>query len=465
VIHSWAISFFDHICTTRVGNVKVDNILTSDHFGVSANKTRRANLPCTNITHNLKHMGLLDLFSAKPSKDKFASMVANALRNAGIQGEPHYNSEKFAIVVNLTDGTVFTANLHNIYIDFGQASKDQREAELKKYATGIVAMQMALPADYQVAKRNLLPLVRSAIDEIDKLLHAEAVESKESILVSKTLIPDIVVQVGFDSEYSIRRIEPGQLKDWGVTFEQALADAIDNLRDRTTDEWGKIGSGAFIGQWADHYDTSRVLLLDCLYRLPLVGEPVVLLPTRETLLVTGANDIEGQAALVATAEEALQQQPRRISMSMLRYDGKAWQLFMPEGAAGERLRALQQESLAQDYEHQKAVMEELHKKTGDDVYVATYSRFRKKNSEKITSYATWTNGVDTLLPVTDIIIFVNPGATQDAPVETAGIPWDMAITSVAALMERTDHMPPRWRVRAFPDADLFDEFKAKSVLE
>jgi hypothetical protein len=235
---------------------------------------------------------------------------------------------------------MFTANLHNIYIDFGASKSSQREAELKKYATGIVAMQMALPTDYQIAKRNLLPLVRSAIDEIDKLLHADSDKSKGSVQISKSLLADIVVQVGFDSEFSIRRIEPEQLKDWGVTFEQALADAIDNLRDRTTDEWSNIGSGAFIGDWADHYDTSRVLLLDCLYRLPLSGDPVVLLPTRETILVTGANDDAGQTALIAKAEEAMQKQPRRISMSMLRYDGKAWHPFMPEGEPGERLRAL-----------------------------------------------------------------------------------------------------------------------------
>lgn len=410
-------------------------------------------------------MGLLNLFSGKPSKDKFASLVADALRDAGIQGEPQYNAEKFAIIVKFADGNVFTANLHNIFIDFGSANKGQREAELKKYATGIVAMQMALPTDYQIAKRNLLPLVRSAMDEIDKLLLMDTTENYESVLVSKSLVADILVQVGFDSEYSIRRIEPGQLKDWGVTFEQALGDAIDNLRDRTTDQWTKIGSGAFIGDWADHYDTSRVLLLDCLYRLPLAGDPVVLLPTRETLLVTGSNDAAGQAALMAKAEEALQKQPRRISMSMLRYDGHAWQLFMPEGEPGEKLRALQQESLAQDYEHQKAVLEELHAKTGDDVYVATYSRFRKKDSEKISSYATWTNGVDTLLPVTDIIIFVKPGATQEAPVETAGIPWDVAMTSVGTLMAPTNHAPPRWRVRDFPDADLFEEFKANNVMD
>jgi hypothetical protein len=409
-------------------------------------------------------MGLLDLFSGKPSKDKFASMVADALRDAGIQGEPQYNPEKFAIIVKFTDGNVFTANLHNIFVDFGAANKGQREAELKKYATGIVAMQMALPTDYQIAKRNLLPLVRSAMDEVDKFLHMATAESEQSVLVSKSLVADILVQVGFDSEYSIRRIEPGQLKDWGVTFEQALEDAINNLRDRTTDQWTKIGAGAFIGEWADHYDTSRVLLLDCLYRLPLAGDPVVLMPTRETLLVTGSNDAAGQLALIEEAEEALQKQPRRISMSMLRYDGQAWQLFMPEGEPGERLRALQQESLAQDYEHQKAVLEELHEKTGNDVYVATYSRLRKKDSEKISSYATWTNGVDTLLPVTDIIIFVKPGATQEAPVETAGIPWDVAMTSVGALMTQTNHVPQRWRVQAFPNADQFEQFKTKSVL-
>ena len=410
-------------------------------------------------------MAMPDRFSAKPSKDKFARMVSNALRDAGIRGELNYHSEGFAIVFKIADGTSFTANLDNIYTDFGEANKEHRNAELKKYAAGIVAIQLSPPADYQIAKRNLLPLVRSAIDDLGTLRHFEEGDVEEPSVSSQPLIADIVVQLGFDSEHSICRIAPQQLNVWGVTFEQALSDAVENLRDRTTDEWSKIGSGAFRGRWQDHYDTSRVLLLDCLYRLPIAGDPVVLLPTRATLLVTGADDREGQRLIIAAAEQALKQQSRRSSLSMLRYTGTAWQVFMPEGPPGERLLALQQESLAQDYEHQKAVLDKAHEAADVDVYVPAYSLISKDGSKKVISYGTWMKDVDALLPVTDIIIFVKRGETQTAIVETAAIPWDTAMNAVGALMKQTNHMPARWRVCGFPDPALFEHFKAISVIK
>jgi hypothetical protein len=33
------------------------------------------------------------------------------------------------------------------------------------------------------------------------------------------------------------------------------------------------------------------------------------------------------------------------------------------------------------------------------------------------------------------------------------VPWDAAVAALSALMEPTDHVPPRFRASRFPDAD------------
>lgn len=244
--------------------------------------------------------------------------------------------------------------------------------------------------------------------------------------------------------------------------------ATDNLRDRTIDKWELIVPGAFLGKWEDFYDSSRVLLPDCLYRLPLVGDPVVLVPAREALLVTGSKDATGQAALVAFAEKVLLEKPRHISMSMLRHDGKNWQPFMPTGETGEQLKRFQREMMAANYEQQKEELEAQYEISGNDVFVATFSRFKEKNGGKdnanVFSLATWTEGVDTLLPYTDRVMFVRLNAAHTEAIDSVAVLWPEAVALTGTLMEVTDDWPPRVRVRAFPDEAMFATLKSRAVM-
>jgi hypothetical protein len=411
-------------------------------------------------------MGLFDFFTGKPSQDKFARMVTEAMQQAGAQSELRYDREKFAITLKSADGNEYTANLHNLYIDYGNAKGAERETQIRKYANATVQAQIALPADYVAAKKHLMPLIRSALDDRAALQFAPPSAAGSGVIVAaKTLCADIEIQLGFDSEFSIKRISPQQLQDWGVTFEHALKDAIENLRECTTDKWQQIAPGAFAGAWQDHYDTSRVLLMDCLYRLPIAGHPVVLMPTRETILVTGANDANGQAAIVEWAAKSAEQHPRRVSMTMLRVEDERWQPHVPEGPAGVQLKQMQQESIAQDYEQQKAGLEELYQRTGEDVYVATFTRMQQKGSSEIFSYSTWTEGVDTLLPQSELVMLLKLGKDNDATGrEMVAVRWEDAVKYAGHLMEATDHLPVRVRVRAFPDVIAFNALRERHAL-
>jgi hypothetical protein len=360
-------------------------------------------------------MGLFDFFTGKPSQDKFAAMAKAALHSAGV-----------------------------------------------------LESQLALPKDYATAKTRLLPIIRNVLDEGLAQLHTFPGDNGDTqrgpVLASRLLCADLMTGLGYDSDLSIQRIAQTVLADWGVTFEQALEDAINNLRDQTTDKWHQLGEGTYASAWEDHYDLSRVLLRDCLYRLPLAGEPVVLLPTRTTLLVTGSNNLAGQRLLLDTALEVMQQQSRRVSMHMLRYDGDHWQTYDPGGETGAKLAAIRQEWLADDYAQQKQLLDQLHEKTGDDVYVAAFSRMTRKDSDETSSFATWSKGVDTLIPECDLVVLLELAEGGSGIKAKAVLPWKEAYALVGSLMERTDMMPARYRVRTFPEEALFATLVAKSVM-
>ena len=69
------------------------------------------------------------------------------------------------------------------------------------------------------------------------------------------------------------------------------------------------GPGRFRSTWQDNLDGSRMLLPGVLQRLPLPGDPVVVLPNRDTLLVVGSEDPAGLRWALEGALEFLDEDP------------------------------------------------------------------------------------------------------------------------------------------------------------
>ncbi|MGL5002767.1 MAG: hypothetical protein ACRDAM_07480 [Casimicrobium sp.] len=238
---------------------------------------------------------------------------------------------------------------------------------------------------------------------------------------------------------------------------------MDNLREKTADKWHQFDSGVFVGAWEDYYDASRMLLPDALYRLNLPGDPIVFIPSRETLIVTGSRDANAQSIAIELALKIYSERPRRISMTALAHVNGQWKSFVPEGETGARLLTLQKAILAEEYETQKEDLQKAMEDAGDDVFVASVMRIKQNHSEEILSLCTWTDGVDTLLPVTDLLAFGRLGEDKKFS-KSATVPWDVAVRHAGHLLESTPYLPTRFRVRGFPDEATFDALIRESVM-
>ena len=75
------------------------------------------------------------------------------------------------------------------------------------------------------------------------------------------------------------------------------------------------------------------------------------------------------------------------------------------------------------------------------------------------SFAVWAETVDTLLPHTEFIVVKPAGDPPDLLL----VAWADAQGVVGDLMEPTDHMPTRSRVRRFPDADQLARLKELAI--
>jgi hypothetical protein len=131
-----------------------------------------------------------------------------------------------------------------------------------------------------------------------------------------------------------------------------------------------------------------------------------------------------------------------------------WIDFTPSDPDLSALLDLQKEQMNRDYEQQKGLLEKLYEVRHEDVFVASYILVQKKSAEDLTSYAVWTKGVTTLLPLADRIAFVE----LETNVQFEA-PWSAATAVVGHRMTKTDLYPERYRIDDYPTPSEIEQLK------
>jgi len=403
---------------------------------------------------------LKDRFSSKPSIESVAREAIALLRASGVQSaefDPKMNE-----VRGERDGQKYSIFLGNLFHEYVHAPRAERPAVLRKFVLGNAIEGAEMPDGYEAAKPRLLPIVRTAADEAMGLLSAQRLssgapgEAAPTRLASRPLAGPLIVGLAFDTPNAIRRIDAGQLENWQVDFEQVLSDALHNLRGLPEHGgWQEIAAGVWRGAWGDSYEPSRILLPDLIRRLD-VADPVALMPVRNALLVCSARNEAGLSVMAALAKAAIESEPRWLSLTPLALVGDRWQVFTPPTSCARAFAELALHDLAQTYAGQKNLLDDLHQRRGTDIFVASATGVEKDG--QLLTYSVWTEGVDTLLPQTDLVVL---SRMQDGQVgQSIFVPWDAAVAALSELMEPTEHVPVRFRATRFPSAEQWSALAA-----
>lgn len=345
--------------------------------------------------------------------------------------------------------------LGNLLHDYVRSARRDRPAVIERFIAGMFPAEGAIPERYDDARGRLMPVVRSKADmgiaalSLRRSAGPDASEiAAASIPAHRPLAADLVIALVCDMPTSMAYVIEQQLAKWGVGFEQALSDALDNLRGLPEHGgWHQLAPGLWSGQWGDSYESSRILLPDLIHRVG-VSQPVVFTPFRNALLLASAGDDAAIAAMVKSAELGLEANSRWLSFQPLRLEGRDWVPHAPSGPAAESLRMLNLQNESASYAGQKQLLDALHDTEGSDLFVATYQLMQRGDAPP-NSFAVWGDGVDTLLPVPELLAFAYHEGEATRHVV---VPWASAEPIVRALLEPTGHQPTRFRVRGFPDA-------------
>ena len=386
------------------------------------------------------------------SRDAFAQRVIEGLRAAGETRDIHYDAGAFLLQLNPRDGgkgdVLFLTNFFDEYL----ASPPEKRDEVFAQITHVRAMPPP-PKTFAEARANLLPVVRGRTFFEQARMVVKGEPGSPSPVVWKPLGGFLGMGLAFDAPDTLQYLGPDELKRWGVSFDEALTVALENLRQRSTEGLRQLAPGTCTSPWEDNYASSRLLLEEVVRRCRVHGEPVVLVPHRDLLLITGSEDEDGLSQVAERAQKALMA-PRALDGRALRLTSKGWRPFMPErlSNAWGPFRTLELFTRARDYDEQTQRLEKLHDERGEDIFVAAYTPYQDERGRTI-SYALWLKGVDSLLPRTDVIFFMDPTLGTEAP-PVAIARWEDVEKVVGELLVPAEGLyPERYRVRGFPSEE------------
>ncbi len=252
-------------------------------------------------------------------------------------------------------------------------------------------------------------------------------------------------------------ITGAQLRASGLEPEGALSRALDNLRPRSASAFASLKPGLFASQWRDGHDASRLLLPDLIAALPVKGDPVALVPTRNTLLVAGADDRSALLALADAGAETLFTTDQPLSAQPLRLRDGKWTDFVMDAEELAPFYDLMRGQWTREYAEQKQLLDQLHAQSGDDILVASYAPMQNRHTGKPFCMTFWVDGFVNLLPRADAVVLKSAA-------EVMVVPWRAATAVVAHRLAPTDHYPIRYRAEAFPSAAELEQLRAVATL-
>ena len=182
-----------------------------------------------------------------------------------------------------------------------------------------------------------------------------------------------------------------------------------------------------------------------------------MVPHRDVLVVTGSEDVDGLAKMAELAEAATSD-TRFMTAIPVRLQWDEWVPFrLPEGhSLHSRFEYLRYLSITRDYDEQKTLLDQLHERNDEAVFVASYTATQNSETGKVSSYCIWSKDVLTLLPEADVVHFFDDSNSGDGRI-VAIAPWGSVREVVGGLMQRQDLCPPRYLVDAFPHREQLAE--------
>ena len=387
-------------------------------------------------------MAWRDWLGLSSGRERFARALMQQLTDRGATGWS-YDPNEAALVH--TDARKFFVN--NAWREYSGASRTARRALLDKYANVLLMAGDQIQELWEVAATRLYACLRSRYQLVSLEINGRGTGNSVRKPLAKRWHGDLDIVLMYDLGPSLYMVTAEVSAPWAQTLDDLFARAQANLAALDRPSWQDIGGGVFQLASAVSFEESFVLVPDVWKSLPVQGEPVVAVPNRGVLLATGGNDPAALSRLVSEAQRSMQERPWPLSATLLHRVGDDWQPLELDSRIESAAHAFEQLSLAITYAEQKQALEKHFERHHVDIFVAPFDLMKTDTAaHDIQSWCSWAEGVESLLPPTDVVILGRGNERADA----IAVPWRELVKICSRYMHATEDDPPRFRVNSFP---------------
>jgi hypothetical protein len=382
----------------------------------------------------------------RPEKDEFAGIMVDALREAGEKGLFAYDPKSFRLIDNLHGRLIY---LDEAYKEYRCVSDKVRRQSLRDFVRDWFVRSEKLPSCSQELKSNLLPHVWARSTFETEFGEEPSETDAKLIHPYRSFGEHIGVGLAYDRPNGTILINQESLSAANFDFDNAFTAALETLRERSQDRLTSLLPGLWVSPWHDNYDASRFLLPDFIRSHPVKGDHIVMIPDKNTLLLTGSEDKAGLALMVLMAEEALQR-TWSISGVAFRLESDSWTPFLPqvEHPLHRHFKLLQMRSIQYAYTEQDNFLQINYHNQCLETAIASYEWTDGGGIGQPYSHCDWEQRGEIILPRTDMVVFYSQW-WRSYTVAT----WERVCEVVGDLMEPLDMYPERYRVRDFPNPE------------
>jgi uncharacterized protein YtpQ (UPF0354 family) len=252
-------------------------------------------------------------------RDTIALLTARLveLENPGKTAE--FESDSSLKITNL-DGSSFTLNLHNMWAEC-ERTPEERPEIVARYVR-ILTSQVSQERD-PVERENVIALVRNNV-------YREYIDEGDRELITRHFVGNLWIVYGVDRSESTDVLKKSTAVSLGLDTDSLLHVGVENIERLLGQmEWEPYRECLSLTSEDITY-ASSALLLDYVWehaRSFVKGDPVVAVPARDTVLLTGSEHKEGLIVLRDETEYISRNGHHIICESLLRWRNGTWELF------------------------------------------------------------------------------------------------------------------------------------------
>lgn len=393
-------------------------------------------------------VGILDLFRGSKA-ELIARRYIKALREAGeLRQMVHVPAERVVAVLDEHGKRSQVAFLGNLEREINRASEAEHEAIYRRYAAS--QMDTAVEnrsKDYAAIRPTLRILLKDetypAYIALQTLV--DLPDGKPSSNVYEPIVGDVIACCVQEQNNGLRFVTETDLIDWGVSAEQVLRDARDNVCVLACEVHSSSSGHAYFVFANDSFQAARLVHAALFKDRPARGMWVAVVPDRDTYFLAESEDLEGLAGLARLAERQFEEGDRLISGTPFVMRDGTWQVFDPPEAVRVAFANVARRFAASRWKDYKAVLERDLQRREDDAFVASLNVYQNDETKAYWSDVIWSKGVDTILPPADRVVFFEG---DGLPLRLAA--WPDVMRVMGSSMQKLDGLPDRFRVNTFP---------------